>query len=129
MKKIPLSRGKFAMVDDEDFEWLSGYKWYLSGDLRLCPGYAASAGVKSISTSQLMHRAIMNPNSNMEVDHIDGDTLNNQRSNLRVVSHLINGQNKHKYTRAASLDPNLKYPEKTIQLMGDGGVSLTEGEP
>ena len=75
-----------------------------------------------------MHRAIMNPNSNMEVDHIDGDTLNNQRSNLRVVSHLINGQNKHKYTRAASLDPNLKYPEKTIQLMGDGGVSLTEGE-
>ena len=125
MKEIPLTHGKFATVDDDNFVWLSRFNWCLSGDLRFCEGYAASAGVKSLCSSQLMHRVIMNPPKNMEVDHIDGNTLNNCRSNLRIVTHRVNGQNKHKYVRVCPPNPDQRYPEKTAQIAGmdTGGIS------
>jgi len=81
MKSIPLSQGKFALVDDDDYEWISKKKWYFRGN-----GYAAHRGV-------LMHRAILKTPKGMSTDHIDGNKLNNQKSNLRICTHTENIQN------------------------------------
>jgi len=90
MKEIKLTRGCVALVDDEDFEYLSQWKWYAGG--REGNIYAR----RSISKHKkiLMHRLIMNTPDDMEVDHRDRNKLNNQRSNLRNCNHLQNMVNR-----------------------------------
>ena len=99
MKKIPLSakrkpsnRGKyFALVDDELFDELNKYHWSISSN-----GYAqrrVKIGDK-VSTI-LMHRQIMELtlSDNKIVDHINGNRLDNRKSNLRVCTHTENLHN------------------------------------
>ncbi len=98
MRKIPLTRGEFALVDDEDFEMLNAFKWhclYCGSGTRKIP-YAKrsdySSG-KQIGIS--MHRVILGAASEL-VDHIDGNGLNNQKSNLRLCTHAQNLMNQRK---------------------------------
>jgi hypothetical protein len=89
VKQIPLSRGVYAVVDDVDFAWLSQWKWHCTKI-----GYAART-IRSKDGGKkkciYMHRLIMDAQPGFEIDHIDGDTLNNQRGNLRQATY---GQNK-----------------------------------
>lgn len=91
MKRIPLSRGQFAVVDDEDYEFLMQWKWSFQAR-----GYAWR-GVGSSKSGNYravwMHRQILNPREDQEVDHIDGNGLNNIRSNLRACGHAENLRN------------------------------------
>jgi hypothetical protein len=87
MRKIQLTQGKMAMVDDEDFKYLNQWKWHLHGD-----GYACRT-MKKIK----MHRVLIDCPINLEVDHIDGNKLNNQKSNLRICTHQQNMANQKKY--------------------------------
>jgi hypothetical protein len=90
MKSIPLSKGLFAIVDDGDFDELSKYKWS-AGAIRNYPYAVRRPNGKTI----LMHRQIMGVfNPNLIVDHIDRNTLNNTRSNLRVTTKSMNARNK-----------------------------------
>lgn len=95
MKEISLTRGLVALVDDEDYEELSRYKWYASSN-----GYARRNGWRSGYPRKRalvsMHREIMGllSGDNREVDHIDGNKLNNQRSNLRICTHAENMRNR-----------------------------------
>lgn len=89
MKKIQLSNGGFAMVDDEDYDGLSKYLWY-----SYC-GYAYRTvsrllGKKNIS----MHVDLLGKKDGLEIDHIDGNRLNNQKSNLRFCTRSQNQINK-----------------------------------
>lgn len=93
MKQIPLSQGKIALVDDEDFERLSQFKWfahqsrntfYAERQIRICVGKQ-----KAIK----MHHAILGCDSSQKVDHRDGNGLNNTRENLRLATHLENVRN------------------------------------
>lgn len=88
MKQLKLSQGKFALVDDEDFEKLNKYKWCING-----MGRAMRSTTKPKKCIYL-HRAIMNPPKNMTVDHIDGNPLNNQKNNLRICLHKNNLKNR-----------------------------------
>ncbi|MEN2465930.1 AP2 domain-containing protein [Ornithinibacillus sp. JPR2-1] len=82
MREIPLTQGKVTFVDAEDYEWLSKLKWYF----RKSPkdkGYARRvANGKTI----YLHRFIINAKPREIVDHINGNTLDNRKSNLRIVS-------------------------------------------
>lgn len=85
MKEIPLGQsGKVALVDDEDYEYLTQRKWHLHG------GYVF---MRKCRVRYSMHRIIMDAKVGQLVDHIDRDKLNNQRSNLRFVTPLISAQN------------------------------------
>jgi hypothetical protein len=84
MKIIKLTQNKFSKVDDEDYEYLNQFKWYYGGD-----GYAVRnirLGINNRNT-ELMHRVLSSPKVDYEVDHINRDKLDNQKSNLRNVTH------------------------------------------
>lgn len=96
MKEIPLHGGKKALVDDEDYDYLSGFKWYVVG----CAKYTYYAW-RNITTPEgkrttiRMHREILKvQNSHIFVDHFDGDGLNNQKHNLRQCSPKENQGNR-----------------------------------
>lgn len=88
-KQIPLTQGKVAIVDDDDFETLSVHKWCVNNY-----GYAVrrSKVINGQSKILLMHRVIMDAPSGMEVDHKNMNPLDNRKSNLRICS---SSQNKH----------------------------------
>ncbi len=90
--QIPLSgqhgEGKFTMVDDEHFSAVSAYTW------RFENGYATTNIAGSRKHLRLHRLIIGNPPRGLEVDHIDGNRLNNQRANLRFVTHTQNSQNR-----------------------------------
>lgn len=88
MKQIPLTKGKVTVVDDADYEELSRYKWHVAAEK-----YPARWGRRGERHIVYMHRQIMQPPDGMEVDHIDGNTFNNLRSNLRVCTHAENIHN------------------------------------
>lgn len=88
MKKIKLTRGKFALVDDEDFEFLNQWKWCLRNSGR----YAGRCDYKN-NKWILMHRVINNTPVGMETDHINRNKLDNRRSNLRSVTGCQNMMN------------------------------------
>lgn len=97
MKEIPVRKGKNALVDDEDFEMLSKFRWF-TFPRQYGTSYVLMKIPKSADMGKgqvAMHRLIMTPEEWEEVDHIDGDGFNNQKSNLRIVTHRQNGQNWH----------------------------------
>jgi hypothetical protein len=102
MKEIELTKGYKTQVDDDDYDELVKYKWCVI----VCPktNYARRGqwnGRKVISIS--MHRVILGiSDPKIEVDHIDGNGLNNQRSNIRKCDRSINMQNKQSSERSMS---------------------------
>lgn len=94
MKEIKLSKGKVTIVDDCDYEYCILYKWYTSSK-----GYA----VRTYKGKTIcLHREILNVSKGLEVDHINGDRLDNRRENLRIVTSHQNGLNKIKRKEASS---------------------------
>lgn len=92
MKTIPLTQGMFAMVDDEDYEFLNQYKWCVSKDRGI---YYAQKAINrdGKKTTIKMHQLIIGYAKQYDIDHADGDGLNNQRYNLRVCTHMQNNAN------------------------------------
>ena len=93
-KEIPLTQGKFAIVDDEDYEYLSQFNWYAN---RICNTYYAVRCItlsRGVSTTLFMHHAIMGkPPKGYIVDHENHNGLDNQRHNIRFVTKRQNAQN------------------------------------
>lgn len=85
MQKIKLSNGMFALVDDEDFDLVAAYKWRVCGS-----GYAFRTHKKK---SIFMHHMILDAPGGYLRDHINGDRLDNRRSNLRLATALQNSAN------------------------------------
>lgn len=90
MRIIELTQKKVALVDDIDYEWLCQWKWRASqNNSGKQIWYAVTGDKKRI----FMHRLIMGTPNGMEVDHRDGDGLNNQRFNLRNCTRSQNARN------------------------------------
>jgi hypothetical protein len=88
--EIPVGRGKFVLVDADDFEILSQYSWYCSRQ-----GYAVrnTSRKQGKRTLVRMHRQITNAHDSIEVDHINGNKLDNRKKNLRLCRREDNAKN------------------------------------
>lgn len=96
MKKIPLTKGKIALVDDEDYYWLSQWNWFA---VEISGGWYARRSTKKtpmrsgVKYETYMHRVVMHPDKGMVVDHKDHNGLNNTKENLRVCTKAQNSRN------------------------------------
>jgi len=93
MKEIQLSRGMVTLVDDEDYEFLNQWKWSVYQRRNIFYAYR-NIYIKNKITCVIMHRLITDAPKGKEVDHIDHDGLNNQKSNLRICTHSQNLKNR-----------------------------------
>lgn len=95
MKLLPLTQNRFAIIDDEDFDRVSQYKWQFDN-------YGYATRVKHISGSKKnrilqhfsLHRTIMNCPKGKQVEHINGNSLDNRKENLRFSTQHQNSMNK-----------------------------------
>ena len=98
MKYITLTRGLSATLDDEDFKFINKFNWCIRTN-RGGHYYAVSKiGGKIV----YMHRLIMNAKLGEAIDHIDGNGLNNTRSNMRLATQSQNKMNSIKSRRNTS---------------------------
>ena len=89
-KDIPLTRGLVAIVDDEEYPRLAKHKWCA---YPLGHGGHLYGGRKSNGSTVLMHREVMRARRGTEIDHINGDRLDNRQSNLRFATGTQNQAN------------------------------------
>lgn len=85
VRYIPLTKGKFAIVDAADYERVAKYKWYASG-----MGGRLYAARRQDDKAIYLHRFLTNAPKGMVVDHKDGNRLNDRQSNLRVCTQRQN---------------------------------------
>jgi hypothetical protein len=97
-RRIPLTRGRFAIVDVGDYERLSKYKWFAAKNGRsiyarrtVMPndGRRSNCNIK-------MHRQILDIPEGKFVDHINHNGLDNRKANLRIVTKMQNNWNRRK---------------------------------
>jgi hypothetical protein len=89
MIEVPLANGRgVARVDDDDADLVRGRGWYL---------HEVKGRRYARCSDGLMHRMLLGlrPRDGYEVDHVNGDGLDNRRENLRRVTHAQNQQNRH----------------------------------
>lgn len=117
MKKILLTQGKFALVDDADFEWINQWKW------SLLQGKYAHRNLGNGKWLR-MHRLIVNTPTGMSTDHINGNGLDNRRSNLRICTQQQNTLNSVKKKNNSSGYKNIWWDKSRmkwcVQIMHKG---------
>lgn len=95
MKKIPLTQKQFAIVDNDDYKYLIQFKW--CAKKRPCCGYVACRTYRCHITKKdkfiYMHRLITKASTGEIVDHINHNTLDNRKCNLRICTSKQNTQN------------------------------------
>lgn len=103
MREIALTQDKVSLVDEEDY-WLCLPRSWSAINPSYNKWYAVTyvGGGRENSKLVLMHRFIFDLDNDRQVDHIDGNGLNNQRSNLRIVTAAQQSYNKKKQQNCTS---------------------------
>lgn len=92
---IPLTKGYTAVIDVEDVPLIAGSNWSARVPSNRNTVYAARRNPRAVGGHIVsLHRFLMGSPAGFEVDHIDGDGLNNRRSNLRCATRSQNQHNR-----------------------------------
>ena len=107
MRKIRITLGKVALVDDDKFDFLNQWKW--STAKRSTTFYAQRTSYKPVKKTIYMHNFVLKKEGSLDCDHIDGNGLNNQKENLRYVSRRKNAWNnlKRRSQKTSSIYPGV----------------------
>jgi hypothetical protein len=97
--RIALTQGQFATVDAADGDAVRRHRWHA---VWIYNCFYAATVLRSNKRRTYLHRFLMQPPDGMEVDHINGDPLDNRRANLRVVTHGENLRNQKLRTDSKS---------------------------
>lgn len=123
--KIPLSKGQFALIDYEDFELVSKYKWYAKKSKNT---YYA---VCSVDKYLKMHRLILGlSDTSVFADHINGNGIDNRRSNLRSATPTQNSMNRSSAKNSSSKYKGVYWDEdrrKWASCMKSNGKTIYIG--
>lgn len=95
---IPLTQGKYAIVDDDAPVEVTGVRWYFNSGYARRHVWVGGKGVKKYYTL-FLHRILVQAPPGMEVDHINHDKLDNRRCNLRICTPGQNKQNSPKSSK------------------------------
>jgi hypothetical protein len=127
-RRIPLTRGKYAIVDPEDYERLNKVKWHTGGKEGIF--YARQTkGINGKQVTTLMHREVVSVPNDMVVDHINHNGLDNRKANLRPATVAQNTWNRYTKKdsnrfRGANWDPTTK---KWLARLTLNGSRITIG--
>jgi hypothetical protein len=106
---IPLTNGKVALIDSDDYEKLNTSLWCITKNHQI--EYATRGSGNG--TCETMHRAIMGiPEKGLMIDHINGNGLDNRKCNLRVVTNRVNCANHHHKQRSSKY-PGISWNKRT----------------
>jgi hypothetical protein len=95
MKEIPLTQDLVVIVDDDDYEELMKYKWCARrGNANFWVAIRNTLVGEGRPRQIQMHRQLLDAPENMEVDHINGNTLDNRRCNIRLATRAQNLANR-----------------------------------
>jgi hypothetical protein len=130
---IPLTQGKYALIDEEDFALVSQYKWWArkSSSKNTVRWYV----VRTIRLTdgrwieQRLHRFLLHPPVGIDVDHVNGNVLDNRRCNLRLATRSENSRNRHT-VRGASKYLGVFFKKQTGRWMAqivDHGTAIHLG--
>jgi len=128
MKEIKLPQDKICLVDDEDFELLSNKKWHILKGKNTVYVQTHSK-INGKDTKDYMHRIIMKLDKydKRQVDHTDGNGLNNQKSNLRICTSSQNTGNSKKQSNNTSGYKGVFYHKHSkkyqVQIMKNGKLT------
>ena len=101
MKEIKLTQGKVALINNEDFEFINQFKWYIYDNYGR--NFYAICSTHKPDKTIFMHRLIMNVSDfKIQIDHKDRNGLNNQRFNLRTCTSSQNAMNRKKIKNCSS---------------------------
>ena len=104
MIEIPITKGFTTVIDDEDFDKVKDFCWCHHGDGYAARGYHENG---KLIIEKLHHRILGRPKNNMEIDHINGNKLDNRKCNLRFVTHQQNTFNaRRKIPKRAGVNPS-----------------------
>ncbi len=122
LREIELTQGKVALVDDEDYLNLVGFPWYAAK--QRIHWYAVYAtGDAKHRKSHRMHSIIMKTPGGYEVDHRDGNGLNNQRQNLRISTATQNSRNRRKSKAFYNRQLSSQYKGVSLQKSSNKWIS------
>jgi hypothetical protein len=111
MKTVPLTKNQLAIVDDEDFDRVNQWKWQAIPNRD--KWYAKRSFNKNgIRVGVRLHRFIINAPCGMDVDHINGNTLDCRKTNLRICNNSQNAQNRGKTKFNTSGYKGVSYKKK-----------------
>ncbi len=125
-----LNSDRPCLVDDDDFDRLNLHKWSLKDNGRHCYVLRQLPLQGKIRPYVYLHRMAINAPEDKLVDHKDGDTLNNQKSNLRLCDYRQNGANRKyqahssKYKGVSWWKLQKKWCASIVMRKGEGSVKL-----
>lgn len=94
---ISLPKGRFAIVDDDDAEWVMRWRWQVIGRSdRLYVVRSTSTANGALKKMVYLHRELLGAIAGVMIDHVDHDGLNNTRANLRIATQSQNNHNARK---------------------------------
>ena len=115
-KEIQLTRGQVSLVDDEDYERANKYKWHTARSEPNGKPYVKTTKQANNKKKNIrLHRFIISAKDGEEVDHINGDTLDNRRCNLRICTHSQNMANTGAYSTNTSGYKGVSFEKSTAK--------------
>lgn len=113
MKKIFLTQGQIALVDDDQYEFLNQWKWYVHESTKTFYAARQSPKVNGKQHAIFMHHIILGqPPKGLEIDHKNGQGTDNQRHNLRFVTRRQNQQNQRNGRKKTSQLPGVTWHKR-----------------
>lgn len=128
-RTIALSMGKVAIVDSEDFELLSREKWFANRGARNLTWYAVCSAYKHRASGRYrtllkMHRVVLGiSDPKVQIDHVNGDGLDNRKANLRIATHTENQQNRGAYSNNTSGYKGVAFARKCSKWQASISIS------